>query len=264
MTPQETQGPFSVPRKERRTYYLKLSDSFFKDKAIKKLRRRAGGNTYVIIVLELFLLSLEDENHLYYDGIEGTFAEEMALAIDERVEDVQVAIDFLTSYGWLVEEADGAFYLPKSAAMSGSISARTERRYRAKERAIADKMTAQCPQLSAECPPTVRECPQYKDKERAIDKAIDRDRCKKEKEESEPLSTICPDAFSEGKEKSSPSLSDVQQYASLNRFTDIPPEDFYGRFASQDWTDDGKDITDWRVLYLTLEGLARAEGGEDA
>ena len=211
----------------------------------------------MIIVLELFLLSLEDENHLYYDGIEGTFAEEMALAIDERVEDVQVAIDFLSSYGWLVEEADGAFYLPKSAAMSGSISARTERWQRQKER----ERTAN---IAASLPSDCHKLPQYKDKERAIDKAIDRDRYKKEKEESEPLSTICPDAFTEGKEKSSPSLSDVQQYASLNRFTDIPPEEFYDRFASQDWTDDGKNITDWRVLYLTLEGLARAEGGEDA
>ena len=66
----------------------------------------------------------------------------------------------------------------------------------------------------------------------------------------------------EGKEKSSPALSDVQQYAEASHFYAVSPDDFYGMFSSQEWTADGKDITDWRSLYLELERLARNEEGE--
>ena len=45
------------------------------------------------------------DNRLYYDGIEKSFAEELALAIDEAAEDVKIAVDFLLSNGWLVEES---------------------------------------------------------------------------------------------------------------------------------------------------------------
>jgi predicted phage replisome organizer len=63
-------------------YWLKLNKDFFKGKEIKKLRKIAGGDTYTIIYLKLQLLSLKDEGKLYFDGIEETFAEELALELD--------------------------------------------------------------------------------------------------------------------------------------------------------------------------------------
>ena len=120
-------GKDDKEKKEKRYYFLKLSTSFFKDKAIKKLRKLPGGDTYALITQEIFLEALENDNRLYYDGIEDTFAKELALSIDESPEAVQVAVDFLLNCGWLVEEDPETYYAPKGAELSGSISARTLR-----------------------------------------------------------------------------------------------------------------------------------------
>ena len=67
----------------KKYYWLKLKADFFTSRAMKKIRKIAGGDTYTIIYLKLQLLSLKDEGLLYYEGVEPTFYEEMALALDE-------------------------------------------------------------------------------------------------------------------------------------------------------------------------------------
>ena len=59
----------------KKFYWLKLSENFFRQPRIKKLRRIAGGDTYTIIYLKMQLLSLENEGKLYFEGVEETFAE---------------------------------------------------------------------------------------------------------------------------------------------------------------------------------------------
>ena len=41
---------------EKKYYWLKLKEGFFEQKIIKKLRKIAGGDTYVIIYLKMQLL----------------------------------------------------------------------------------------------------------------------------------------------------------------------------------------------------------------
>ena len=67
----------------KRYYWLKLKDNFFNEKAIKKLRNIAGGDTYTIIYLKLLLKSMKTGGKLYFDGIEDNFCKELALDIDE-------------------------------------------------------------------------------------------------------------------------------------------------------------------------------------
>mgnify|MGYP000897565368 FL=1 len=78
----------------KRYYWLKLKDDFFTQPKIKKLRRIAGGDTFTIIYLKLQLLSLKDEGKLYFDEIEETFAEEIALTIDEEVDNVNITLQY--------------------------------------------------------------------------------------------------------------------------------------------------------------------------
>ena len=86
----------------KRYYWLKLPTDFFEDKAIKRLRQIAGGDTYTIIYLKMLLKSLEDNGKLYYEGIEDTISEEIALDINESVDDVQVAINYLVKKGLMI------------------------------------------------------------------------------------------------------------------------------------------------------------------
>ena len=104
----------------KRYYWLKLKENFFKEKAIKKLRKIAGGDTYTIIYLKMLLLSLQNEGKIYFDEIEDDFAEEIALEIDEEAENVKVTIMFLEKCGLLTRESEEIMYLNGIEEMIGS------------------------------------------------------------------------------------------------------------------------------------------------
>ncbi len=107
--------------------WLKLKKDFFQQRAIKKLRKIAGGDTYTIIYLKLQLLSLDDEGKLFYEGVEENFAEEMALALDEDPENVKVVLMFLEKNGLLETVTENEFILPETVDCIGSETAAAER-----------------------------------------------------------------------------------------------------------------------------------------
>ena len=81
----------------KRFYWLKLKEDFFRDKAMKKLRKLAGGDTYTIIYLKMMLLSISAKGYLYYEGVEEDLCSELALDLDENTEDVKRAVAYLAS-----------------------------------------------------------------------------------------------------------------------------------------------------------------------
>ena len=111
----------------KRYYWLKLQDDFFSDKKIKKLRKIAGGDTYTIIYLKMQLLSVKNGGIIEYEGIEPTFADELALTLDEDVENVKITLSFLDGHGLISEGENGTFLLPEAAAKIGSESDSKER-----------------------------------------------------------------------------------------------------------------------------------------
>lgn len=79
----------------KKYYWLKLKADFFNSKEIKKLRKTAGGDTFVIIYLKMQLLSLQNGGKIFYDGVEDDFVSEIALTLDEDVENVRLTVAFL-------------------------------------------------------------------------------------------------------------------------------------------------------------------------
>ena len=110
----------------KRYYWLKLPKDFFEDKTIKRLRKIAGGDTYTIIYLKMLLKSMEDDGKLFYEGIEDTICDEIALDINENADDVQVTISYLEKKGLLIV-TDSEVELTRLTEMVGSESAVTER-----------------------------------------------------------------------------------------------------------------------------------------
>lgn len=117
---------------EKRYYWLKLREDFFRQKDIKKLRQIAGGDTYTIIYLKMLLRSLENEGRLYYDGVEDDFPGELALDIDETVENVNVTISYLIARGILVQQSSDEYEITTAAEMTGSETASAERKRRSR------------------------------------------------------------------------------------------------------------------------------------
>ena len=118
----------------KRYYWIKLKQDFFGQKEIKKLRRLPGGDTLTIIFLKLQLLSLNDNGIIYFDGLEKSFEEEIALEIDEEPDNVRFTISYLLKIGWIEESnTDEAisYNLVKIEVGSESTSAARVRRHRA-------------------------------------------------------------------------------------------------------------------------------------
>lgn len=124
----------------KRYYWLKLKEDFFTSKEIKQLRKLAGGDTFTIIYLKMLLRSLDEDGKLYFEGIEDNFPAEVALDIDEDVENVKVTIAFLMAKGILVQcnEAEWEVITAKEMTGSEGESARRMRRMRQAKSLISD------------------------------------------------------------------------------------------------------------------------------
>ena len=156
---------------EKRYFWLKLYEDFFTSKRIKKLRSIAGGDTYTIIYLKMQLKALKTDGYLYFDGVMSDFAEELALDIDEKPDDVKVTIQYLISVG-LLETNDGEQYkLPFLDRCIGSESASTQRSRDCRLRK-KDNKTLQC---NANATQVQRVGNAEKEIEKDIEKDIDKD-----------------------------------------------------------------------------------------
>jgi predicted phage replisome organizer len=128
---------------EKKYYWLKLKEDFFRQPRMKKLRRIAGGDTYTVIYLKLQLLSLENEGMLYFEGIEDDFIEELALTMDEDVDNVKFTVMYLMSQGLMEEKTVNEYVLPETVNSIGSETANAERKRRSREKQkIRDNVTA--------------------------------------------------------------------------------------------------------------------------
>jgi predicted phage replisome organizer len=128
----------------KKYYWLKLKNDFFTNKKIKKLRKIAGGDTYTIIYLKMQLLSITNEGKLYFDNVEDSFADELALELDEDVENVKVTLMFLIKNGLLVEINCDEYLLPEAQDAIGKESASAERVRKHRELKQQQQKALQC------------------------------------------------------------------------------------------------------------------------
>lgn len=132
----------------KRYYWLKLPEDFFRDKKIKRLRRMAGGNTYVNIYLEMMLQSLQTDGILYFEGLEENFAAEVALTIDEQEDDVRATIGYLLRVGKLEKKTEWEYVIPDAVKSIGSETAAAERKRAERERKRQQSLQSNEPETS--------------------------------------------------------------------------------------------------------------------
>lgn len=166
---------------EKRYFWLKLQDTFFSQKEIKKLRKIAGGDTYTIIYLKLQLISLRNGGKIYYEGLEETFYEEMALELDEDSENVKFTILFLEKYNLIQMINDNEYLMTNVEKCTGSETqgAVRARRYREKQKAL-------------QCNTNVQNCnveiEKEIEKEKEIEIEIDKEKIREDSQSSIVLS----------------------------------------------------------------------------
>lgn len=120
---------------EKRYYWLRLYDDFFGSFRIKKLRKMAGGDTYVIIYLKMQLKAMKTDGVLQYRGLGTDFVDELSIDIDEEPDDVRVTLMYLISCGLAETNDQKTFFFPYSVANTGSEGASAQRMREARAKA---------------------------------------------------------------------------------------------------------------------------------
>lgn len=118
----------------KRYFWLRLHNDFFDSVRIKKMRRMKDGDTLVVIYLKLQLKAISRDGMLTFRGLEDTFAEELALDIDESPENVETALQFMLKNG-LCTMSKNTMTLPYAIENTGSETASTQRSRECRERA---------------------------------------------------------------------------------------------------------------------------------
>lgn len=132
----------------KRFYYIKMKQDFFNSKEIKRLRKMAGGDTFTIIYLKLLLISAPTKGVIYYDGICDDPAEELALEIDEDVDNINVTLNFLKKINAIEqvnENGESGIYLNEIKTMISSESESAERvREHRRKKGLINQKALQC------------------------------------------------------------------------------------------------------------------------
>lgn len=160
--------------KNKRVYWLKLPKDFFQSKEIKKLQRRAGGDTFVKIYLKLLLLSLGDEGYILFEQIEDTLAEQLAIEIDEDINDIEALLLYL-NHNKLISTNDNGIFMDQIPEMIGSETIDAERKRRERNSGMISKL-GHCPEKLGHRPDVSNNVPnkeKEEEKEEEKDKKID-------------------------------------------------------------------------------------------
>ena len=118
-------------------FWLKIQEDFYRQKEIKILRQMEKGATYIIIYQKMLINSLKNGNKLFYDNLKDSFEEELALIIDEDVEDVKATLDFLKRANLIDCVTEEEYVLAQVEELTGGESegAKRVRKYRESKKA---------------------------------------------------------------------------------------------------------------------------------
>lgn len=222
----------------KRYYWLKMEKDFLQQKSIKALRRTAGGATYVLIYIEMMLLSVPTQGVLTYDGIYGSFEEELALELNENVEDVRFVCGYLKGVGLLGEQPDSTGYvLPDTIRRLGSKTDSAERmkksrQTKAMKASQSDAKSAVASQSDAQ---------RIDNREKIIENR------------EEVVQSSALDCTQTTATKSPPTLAEVEEYIA-SRGNNIDAEKFYSYYSSLNWkTKNGDPVISWKTAVLNWE-----------
>ncbi|MGG7074350.1 phage replisome organizer N-terminal domain-containing protein [Campylobacter sp. 9BO] len=234
----------------KKLFWIKLNKDFFQDIKIKKIRSVAGGDTYTCIYLELLLLSLDDEGVIFFEGIEPTIEEELALKTGESLINIKAAFAIFESLGLLQRGEDDDVRLPKAVELSGGECESIERvrKFRAKQKALNNPEKAlHVTECNASCNGQVTQVKQ-KCNPRDRDRVREREELEIEREQNACAYTYARDESDEPKPKRfvKPTLDELNAYKQ-EQALNVDCENFYNFYESKGWLVGKSPMKDWRA-----------------
>lgn len=119
----------------KKYYWFKMRADFFDSREIKRLQKIPGGDTYIVLYINLLSRSVKTEGCLHFDHVEATFAEELALILDSNADAVNFLLKFLYQYNLLTIDGDNYYFIEAVSHIgTESESAERTRQYRARKK----------------------------------------------------------------------------------------------------------------------------------
>jgi len=214
----------------KRFYWLKLKEDYFRMKEIKKLRSIAGGDTFTIIYLKMQLLSVKNNGILQFEGIEDDFVSELALELDESVENTSLTMSFLKKHNLIELHGFDKYFFPSVAALLGSEVDSAERVRRHRDKIKQELLPGNIDSLQSNI--DVTKCNTDIDIE--LDKEIELDIKPKR------TTSFIP-----------PTIDEVKTYLSEKSIMCIDPESFVSYYEARGWMLGKVKVKNWHALIAT-------------
>lgn len=124
--------------KQKRYFWLKLKEDWFSGTTEKYLKSLPAGDSLLITYLKIQLMSLKTEGFLKYERLLPSAEEEIAMLIDEPVNNVRLLINVLLKTGAVERLDDNSLYLLSLQNLIGSEGSSTDRvrRFRERQKAL--------------------------------------------------------------------------------------------------------------------------------
>lgn len=223
----------------KRYYWLKLKTDFFNTREVKKLRKVAGGDTYTIIYLKMQLLSIKGGGVIKYEGTEEHFDEQLALELDEEIENIRMTLAFLHQNMMIEPLSNDEYLLNQVPELIGSETTAAERmrKYR----------NGECNIVTPLLQPVTKSYTEIE-----IEKELDIE-LEKEKDKSK------------NKRFSPPSHDQVKEYC-LERKNGVDAQRFIDFYESKGWMVGKNKMKDWKAAVRNWEqrNNNNGRGGEVA
>ena len=125
-------------KNQKRYFWLKLKEDWFNGTTEKYLKSLPAGDSLLITYLKIQLMSLKTEGFLKYERLLPSAEEEIAMLIDEPVNNVRLLINVLIKTGAMERLDDNSLYLLSLQSLVGSEGSSTERvrRFRENQKAL--------------------------------------------------------------------------------------------------------------------------------
>ena len=156
------EGEITNVSENKKYYFLKLKEGYFKEETIVLLESMKDGILYSNILLKLYCMSLKNNGKLQlYEEMPLT-AEMIARLTNTEVGTVERAIGVFQQLHLIEELPDGCYYLSQIESMIGSTTTEAMRKKQARDKIRNEKMidtavSESVRKLSTVCPPDIRE-----------------------------------------------------------------------------------------------------------
>jgi predicted phage replisome organizer len=181
----------------KKNNWLKLKVDFFSSPAVKKLRKIAGGDKYLIIYQKLMLLTVNTEGHYEFQNLEPKIEEELALILDEEVDNLKMAVSFLRSTNLMQDVDNNTIFFIEVPKLIGKYDDSSERvaKYRLRKKANAEcnalhslHVTEGNDQVTSDC----NECNAPRERERERERVVQVQRMRATSETPPPQNLETP------------------------------------------------------------------------